>query len=136
MRLPFYLIAVFILIGFSLERFGAQESGTSAVSSAHTQENVPPGMKKYFFGLLVKGPNRDQAEAEAEKLQEQHLAYIRQQFETGRYVLAGPFLDDGYIRGVLVINAGSKEEAEEIVSHDPAVRAGRMKVELHPALLP
>jgi hypothetical protein len=45
-------------------------------------------------------------------------------------------LDDGRIRGIIVVAVDSKEEANQIVSHDPAMLAGRWTVEIHPAWLP
>jgi uncharacterized protein YciI len=50
--------------------------------------------------------------------------------------LAGPFVDDGRIGGIIVVAVDSKEEANQIVNHDPAVLAGRLTVEIHPAWLP
>ena len=93
-------------------------------------------MKQYFFGFMVKGEKwaEPRKQDESTELMKQHLAYIRTQAEAGKYKLAGPFLDDGRIRGFLIINAGSADEAREIVSGDPMVKIGRMAVEIHPAM--
>jgi uncharacterized protein YciI len=45
---------------------------------------------------------------------------------------AGPFIDGGKLRGVFVFQVGSIEEARALADTDPAVRAGRLVVELHP----
>ncbi len=99
--------------------------------------NIPKGMKQYFFGFLVKGERWAQTppREELDQLIEQHLAYIRSQAEAGKYALAGPFLDNDRIRGILIINAASAEEARNIASGDPMVKSGRMAVEIHPAML-
>jgi uncharacterized protein len=94
-------------------------------------------MKQYFIGFLVKGEKYDpnMPKAEHDKLLQQHLAYIRSQAETGKYKLAGPFLDEGNISGILIIDTRSRDEAKQIVSKDPMVQAGRLAIELHPAML-
>jgi uncharacterized protein YciI len=93
-------------------------------------------MKNYFVGFLVRGEKSTQTppKEELDQLMQRHLAYIRSQTEAGKYALAGPFLDDGRIAGILIINAASAEEAKQIVSGDPMVRSGRLSPEIHPAM--
>lgn len=111
----------------------------AAQAPSHPQGNpdIPKGMKPYFFGFLVKGEKWAQTppKEDLEQLMQQHLAYIRSQAEAGKYALAGPFLDNDRIRGFLIINAESAEEAGSIVRGDPMVKSGRMAVEIHPAML-
>jgi uncharacterized protein YciI len=99
--------------------------------------DIPKGMKQYFIGFLVKGEKYDphMPKPEHEKLLQEHLAYIRSQAEAGKYKLAGPFLDEGNISGILIIDTPSRDEAKQIVSKDPMVQAGRLAIELHPAML-
>jgi uncharacterized protein YciI len=99
--------------------------------------DIPKGMKQYFIGFLVKGEhyNTDIPKEERQKLFQGHLAYIRSQAEAGKYRLAGPFEDNGNIGGILIIDTPTAEEARQIVSGDPMVKAGRFALELHPALL-
>ena len=52
--------------------------------------------------------------------------------DSGQLVLAGPFLDDGDIRGIYIFAVQSIEEAEELTSSDPAIQAGRLVMELRP----
>ncbi len=106
-------------------------------SQPQQNPNIPKGMKQYFFGFLVKGEGWAQTppKEELDRLMQQHLAYIRSQAEAGKYLLAGPFLDNDRIRGIVVINAVSAEEARSIASGDPMVQSGRMAVEIHPAML-
>jgi uncharacterized protein YciI len=111
----------------------------TATLAAQPQQNpnIPKGMKQYFFGFLVKGEKWAQTppKEQLDLLLQQHLAYIRSQAEAGKYSLAGPFLDNDRIRGILIINAASVEEARQIASGDPMVQSGRMAVEIHPAML-
>jgi uncharacterized protein YciI len=106
--------------------------------------DVPKNLKPYFLGLLRRGPRWNEIEgAEAAELLPRHLAYLREQSETGRYVMAGPVLSAGRTHpdaseftGVLVISAETLEAAAALAENDPGVRAGRLAVEVHPVLLP
>lgn len=88
------------------------------------------GMRRYVMAFLKAGPNRDQDAAEAERLQRAHLDNIRRLADAGKLALAGPFLDDGELRGVYVFNVATIEEALELTASDPAIKAGRLVMEL------
>ncbi|MCE9678427.1 YciI family protein [Shewanella sp. AS1] len=90
------------------------------------------GMKQYVMAFLKRGPNRDQDAKEANALQAAHLANIGRLAKQGKLVLAGPFLDDGELRGIYIFNVTSVKEAEELTASDPAIQAGRLVMELHP----
>lgn len=90
------------------------------------------GMKKYTMAFLKKGSNRNLSEDEATKLQRQHLDNIHQMVEDGTLLLAGPFLDDGDIRGIYIFDIESVEEAKKIAEADPAVKAGSLILDIHP----
>lgn len=90
------------------------------------------GMKKYVMAFLKKGPKRDQDSLTAIKLQEGHMANIQRMADDGKLILAGPFLDDGDVRGIYIFNVESVEEAEALTKSDPAIQAGRLSMELHP----
>jgi uncharacterized protein YciI len=104
--------------------------------------DVPKNLKPYFLGLLRRGPRWNEIDGpEAAELLPQHLAYLRKhlegvQSEAGRYMAAGPVLDESEFAGVLVISAETLEAAVALAENDPAVRAGRLAVEVHPVLLP
>ncbi len=90
------------------------------------------GMRQYVFAYLKRGPNRDMEPEEAEALQRAHLDNITRLAEEGKLVLAGPFMDDGDVRGIYVFAVESLEEAERIAFSDPAIEAGSLEMELHP----
>jgi uncharacterized protein YciI len=90
-------------------------------------------MTRYFLAFLMAGPNRGNAGApEAQKIQEAHMAHIRALSDTGKLIAAGPFLDDGTLRGIFLFKTATLEEAQALASEDPAVKAGRLAVEIHP----
>lgn len=90
------------------------------------------GMKKYVMAYLKRGPNRSQDAATAAQLQKTHLDNIDWLAAAGKLVLAGPFLDDGEVRGIYIFDVTSLEEARQLTESDPAIQAGRLIVELHP----
>ena len=90
------------------------------------------GMKKYVMAFLKRGPNRNQDSVTAANLQRAHLQNINRMAEEGKLVVAGPFLEDGEFRGIYVFNVETIEEAEALTQTDPAVKAGRLVMELHP----
>jgi uncharacterized protein YciI len=90
------------------------------------------GMKKYVMAFLKKGPNRNQDSATAAQLQAAHMANIGRMAEAGQLVVAGPFMDNGEIRGIYIFNCESVEKAKELTETDPAIKAGRLAMELHP----
>jgi uncharacterized protein YciI len=100
-------------------------------------QDVPKNLKPYFLGLLRRGPRWNETEGpEAAELLTRHLAYLREQSEAGRYIVAGPVLSESNLAGVLLISAETQEAAVALAEHDPGVRAGRLAVEVLPVLLP
>lgn len=93
------------------------------------EPNTP---EQFVFGFLVRGPNRQQPEAEAQEIQKGHLAYMEGLHQQGKLVMAGPFGDDGDWRGVVVYRVATLEEARQLAAGDPAVKAGRLVIEAHP----
>ena len=90
------------------------------------------GMHRYVMAFLKKGPNRDQDSTTAANLQKAHMDNIVKMAEAGKLVLAGPFLDTGEVRGIYIFNVTTVEEAQALTASDPAIQAGRLKMELHP----
>lgn len=90
------------------------------------------GMHNYVMAFLKSGPNRDQDSLEAIKLQRAHLDNIKRLADEGKLVVAGPFLDDSEVRGIYIFNVATVEEAEALTKTDPAIKAGRLVMELHP----
>jgi uncharacterized protein YciI len=91
-----------------------------------------PQLVTYYLGLLYKGSARTQAPEEAQKIQTAHLQHLESLYKQGILLIAGPMGDDGDLRGIVVLKVKSLEEAQALVNEDPAVKAGRLRVELHP----
>ena len=95
-----------------------------------------PDMTIRYVFILRKGPTWSPEETpEIAALQDAHLANFRRLEDMGKLVVNGPFLDsfatNGEVRGMGVLRAGSIEEAKELISTDPMVKANRLVFELH-----
>ncbi|MCB0503762.1 MAG: hypothetical protein KDD32_13855, partial [Bacteroidetes bacterium] len=69
---------------------------------------------------------------EAIALQKAHLDNIGRLAEEGKLVVAGPFLDEGELRGIYIFNVETMEEAKALTESDPAIQAGSLVMELKP----
>lgn len=90
------------------------------------------GMKQYVIAFLKRGPNRSQDSLESALLQKAHLENIGRLAEEGKLLLAGPFLDDGELRGIYIFDVKTIEEAKKLTETDPAIQKGSLVMDLHP----
>src|SRR6266850_814687 len=98
---------------------------------------TPLKMTTAYLGLLTRGAKWTPEKTPAtEELQKAHMANINRLAETKKLVVAGPFGDDGTLRGIFVFKVASLDEAKELAETDPAVKAGRLAIEMHPWLVP
>lgn len=90
-------------------------------------------MQTYYMVLLYRGEQAgDYSLEELEEIQQGHMANIQRLAKAGKLLLAGPFLDDGELRGIFILKVASMEEAEAFTQSDPAVQAGRLRMEVKP----
>jgi uncharacterized protein YciI len=132
-RVVFLMGVVLMAAGLS----GAAPEPTPVAPQAPAKpSDVGPGgfeMTTYYVGFLYRGPKWTPEETpETRKIQEGHMANILKMGAEGKLVIAGPFADNGDLRGLYVFRAASAEEAKALVESDPAVQAGRLRFELHP----
>ena len=93
----------------------------------------PPDMAVYYLALLHRGSAwTPEQTPEVKRVLEGHMANIRRLTAEGKMILAGPFDDDSDLLGLFLLQAASLKEAQELCDSDPAVKAGRLRVELHP----
>lgn len=90
------------------------------------------GMRTYVMAFLKAGPNRNRTPEEARMLQRAHMENINRMAAEGKLIVAGPFADDGPIRGIYVFDVPTVAEAEALTKTDPAIQAGSLAMELHP----
>lgn len=98
-----------------------------------TAQDKPPTfeVEKYQFGILKRGPNwTPEKTPETQKIQEGHMANINRMAKLGKLVAAGPMGDNSNVAGIFVFKAASVDEAKALASEDPAIKAGRLVLEL------
>ena len=101
-------------------------------SFAQSSKNAADNLKPYFLVILKKGPTRNQDSVTAAKIQKAHLENINHMAASGKLNVAGPFLDEGDMRGIFIFDSGNEDEVKKLVENDPAVKAGRLIYEIHP----
>jgi uncharacterized protein YciI len=98
---------------------------------------TPLKMTTAYFGLLTRGAKWTPEKTPAtEELQKAHIANIIRLAGLKKLVVAGPFGDDGTLRGIFVFKVATLAEAKELAETDPAVKAGRLAIEIYPWFVP
>lgn len=91
---------------------------------------TPSGMKSYVLVLLWRGDGtREYGAEELAEIQRGHMATINRLAEERKLVIAGPFADQGDLRGIFILDVETTADAEALVADDPAIRAGRLRPE-------
>lgn len=97
----------------------------------------PLKLTQTYFAFLTRGEKWTAEKTPAtEEIQKGHMANINRLAEMKKLIAAGPFGDNGRLRGIFVFRVGSLEEARALTATDPAVQAGRLAVEIHPWMVP
>jgi len=132
------ILSVFLVYGCnnqaSIDDNGVTESTSVVYDSLLARELGADlyGMKQYVMAFLLKGDKSSADSTEAARLQRAHLDNITKMAGEGKLLLAGPFLDNTDLRGIYLFNVSTVEEAIELTASDPAIKAGVLKMELHP----
>jgi len=96
------------------------------------EEELPPGMSRYVFGLLRRAPGRPEISADkTDRIQEAHLAGLRRLLASGDLIAAGPFEEDRDERGLLIFRTSSIETAKRLMQDDEALVHGRLTLDLY-----
>ena len=98
-----------------------------------TDQKQEDEMMTYYMIFLYRGEKaNDIPKEKLAEIQAAHLDNINKLAAEGKLVLAGPFMDNDDLRGIFILKAGSLEEAQEFTNTDPAVKAGRLRMEVKP----
>jgi uncharacterized protein len=132
MKCNFFLVLCLVMIPLLAwiqttdARVQAQQSATTAADKAPQFD-----LEQYQFGLLKRGPKwTPESTPETQKIQEGHMANINKMAQLGKLVAAGPMGDNGDLRGIFIFKAASLEEAKALAAEDPALKAGRLVLEI------
>ncbi len=142
---------VYIFRAQSADEAKAWAEGDPAVAAGHLIAEMHPWwsedvMKKpatpikletSYLGFLTRGAKWTPEQTPAtEELQKAHMANIQRLAAIKKLVVAGPFGDNGNLRGIFVFRVASLDEAKQLSATDPAVQAGRLTINLHPWMVP
>jgi uncharacterized protein YciI len=124
------LFATFCIVAGWTSAAPAQEA---RAGSPQKKSAAPPeeSMRMYVLGLLYRGEKWTPGKTEeTAKIQEAHLANIGRLAKEGKLILAGPFSGTDDLRGLFLFDVTTIEEARALANTDPAVQAGRLRVDL------
>src|SRR5690606_36754322 len=110
---------------------GGADRRMSEADFPHGDALVPAAFDLHTVILLVRPPDAPPLGAEElDRLQDEHLGYLRQLARDGELVANGPLADqtDERLRGISVY-AAPLDRALELARADPMVRAGRLAIE-------
>ncbi len=120
-------LTVFLLFSLFIHQVSFAQDGKAEKPSEKQYE-----MKQYWMVFLKKGPNRDHDSTTAAEIQKKHLENIGRLADIGKILVADPFGDDGDPRGIFIMDCKDEAEVKELCASDPAVKAGRLAVEIRP----
>ena len=108
-------------------------SATALIAQNNSSTQKPEEqIRKYWFVMLIKGPNRNQDSVTAAKIQKGHLDNMDKLYNEGKLKVAGPFGDGKDWHGIFIFDCPTKEEVENLLKTDPAVAAGRLICDIRP----
>jgi len=94
--------------------------------------------ERYTISLLLLRADAPKFNEEQERqLQDAHMGHLADLHDAGHLLAAGPVLGaaDRELRGFSILKV-DPERARELKEQDPAVRAGKYRVEVYPWMLP
>jgi len=98
---------------------------------------TPTKLTTAYLAFLTRGDKWTPEKTPAtEAIQKAHLENIKKLADMKKLVVAGPFGDNGRLRGIFVFKVDSIDEARSLAATDPAVQAGRLALQIHPWLVP
>ena len=96
--------------------------------STNQSEKIEWEMKLYYFVFLNAVKDRPVIDSvTAMEIQRGHMANLERMYYEGKSILAGPFMDGGEMRGIVILDVTSEEEARAQMNRDPAIINGRLE---------
>ncbi|WP_345990875.1 YciI family protein [Chryseobacterium sp. Chry.R1] len=131
-KIYFSLSLLIVTLSFAQEKKAVKPKFNQELATSLGADQY--GMKAYTIVMLTTGPVKIEDKAKMSEIMKGHMANIGKLADEGKIIVAGPFLEknkENY-RGMFIFNTKSKEEAEQWVKTDPAVKAGVFSYELLP----
>ncbi len=89
-------------------------------------------MQEYYVAFLLAGNIRILSKSRMDTLQQLHEAYLWHLYDKGLTMGSGPFSIGGEVKGITIFNTRNIQEADSLMSQDPKVKAGVLKMVLNP----
>jgi uncharacterized protein len=93
----------------------------------------PSGMEQYTLVLMKRGDHWNPNAPEFVDVMKLHAAFVKQMTDQGNIAIAGafPHSDPGELHGVVIFRVVAEQTAK-LMQDDPSVKAGVLKIEIHP----
>jgi uncharacterized protein YciI len=105
-----------------------------AIEPADEQDvPIPTDWSTHFVWFLLANPDYEPASKSADSaVTSEHIQYQLRLQREGKTIAGGGFapLKGDPVVGMTILRAATREEAEAIAAADPAVRAGRLRVQI------
>lgn len=119
------IVQCFIVASLLFLISGSLYSQTDSVKT----DEVKWEMKVYYFVFLNAVKDRPKIDSlTAMEIQKGHMANLERLYKEGKSKLAGPFMDGGDMRGIVILDVASEIDAINEMSKDPAVTNGRLEL--------
>lgn len=90
------------------------------------------GMKKYFLVILKTGSNNTTDKTQLNTLFRGHMDNINRLAKAGQLIVAGPLgKNPQQYRGIFIIAIKTREELDQVLQSDPAIKAGVFDTEVY-----
>ena len=90
------------------------------------------GMKMYVMVILKTGTSKLEDKTKINELFAGHMENIGRLAKEGKLIVAGPFeKNEKNYRGIFILNVATFEEANQLLSTDPAVKEKLLEAELY-----
>lgn len=125
-----YIFILFIFIcNFTIAQSSKTAYNQTLADSLGSDEY---GMKSYYLVILKTGKAKIENKSEVNRLFKEHLNNIGKLAKEGKLVVAGPLeKNENQYRGIFILNAKSKEDAQELLQSDAAIQADLLAFELY-----
>jgi len=121
---------------------GATASPPEAAPATEAPRATAPekkfSMRTYYMAFLRRGPAwTKERTPEAIELGKGHMAHIERLAKCGKLIIAGPFdvpadAPPEALAGIFIFDVATREEAIALTQQDPAVKAGRLAIDVLP----
>jgi uncharacterized protein len=99
---------------------------------SESSDEMPPGMRRYIFGLYRSAPGRPELTAEeANRIQSEHVGLLTKLADTGEIIAAGPFEENLPERGCMILSTQSISHARSLLINDEAIKRGILKLDFY-----